>query len=42
LFFETTAQLAESSVSEWVAMCEELTALAFDADSLDALLGVTE
>lgn len=42
LFFETTAQIAESSVSEWVAMCEELTALAFDADSLDALLGITE
>jgi len=42
LFFETTAPLPESSVAEWVNMCEELTALTFDEDALDSLLGAAE
>ncbi len=42
LFFETTGQLGESAVAEWVDMVEELSGLAFDADGLDALLGVAE
>ena len=42
LFFETTSQLGESAVPDWVRMCEELTALTFDSDSLDGLLGDSE
>ncbi len=42
LFFETTGQLGESAVAEWVDMVEELSGLAFDADGLDGLLGVAE
>lgn len=40
LFFETTGQLSESAVADWVAMVDELSDRAFDADGLDELLGV--
>lgn len=38
LFWETTAPLPEGVVSGWVEMVEELSALCFDTDALDAFL----
>ncbi|MFO0655662.1 MAG: hypothetical protein U0787_11345 [Polyangia bacterium] len=42
LFFETTGQLGESAVAEWVSMVDELSDRAFDPDGLDELLGVAQ
>ncbi len=38
LFWETTAPLPEGVVAGWVEMVEELSALCFDTDALDAFL----
>jgi hypothetical protein len=42
LFFETTGQIEESAVADFVDLCQELAALAFDADGLDELLEAGE
>ena len=42
LFFESTAPVKESAVAQWVGLCEELSALAFDAEALDGLLEIAE